>query len=146
MSYLGSRIAAPVSHPQGLTLWPDLTLFSSTESRPPWRGLNPCPTELKMMTLPMCHEIWLRKHCQLELFTFIYLCKFYLNTGSPLTLQASVCVLHLLQCAYSEQEVIANHYIINMFPTYPELNMSGPRDSLYIERSYCTLPLGAVSC
>ena len=54
---------------QGLTLWPDLTLFSSTESRPPWRELNPCPTELKMMTLPMCHEIWLRKHCQLELFT-----------------------------------------------------------------------------
>ena len=51
MSYLGSRIAAPVSHPQGLTLWPDLTLFSSTESRPPWRELNPCPTELKMVTL-----------------------------------------------------------------------------------------------
>ena len=25
---------------------------------------------------------------------------------------------------------------LSMFPTHPELNMSGPRDSLYIERSY----------
>ena len=47
MSYLGSRIAAPASYPQGRTIVASPHLFSPAESRPPWRGLNRRPTELK---------------------------------------------------------------------------------------------------
>ena len=32
--------------------------------------------------------------------------------------------------------VLTNYQPKHMFPTHPELNMNGPRDSLYIERSY----------
>ena len=44
-----------------------------------------------------------------------------------------------LYIAYlNRQEVIVTQLLSHayMFPTHPELNMSGPRDSLYIERSY----------
>ena len=100
MSYLGSHIAAPVSHPQGLTLWPDLTLFSSMESKPSWRGLNPGPTELKDVALPTVPRDLVGKQCQLENVYISYLC----NSGIVLvllTLQASLFSLqHYVICAY----------------------------------------------
>ena len=49
MSYLDSRIAAPVSSPRAYLV--DGKLLSLAERRPPGRRLNPCPTELKEVAL-----------------------------------------------------------------------------------------------
>ena len=136
MSYLGSRIAAPASHPQGHTLWQDLTLFSSVESRPPWRGLNPSPTELKMMTLLTEPRDLVGSTCQLEVFIFTYCCNPASTHFSVTDLSNIFCVSCISLHAYwtrsllpiiessilSQQYVIIhNYFIISYFYFYQNL-------------------------
>ena len=102
MSYLDSRIAAPASHPQGRTIVARPHNISSAESRPPWRGLNPGPTELKDVALLTVPRGLVESTVSLENVYISYLCN-----------SALVLVLLTLSymCLLNRQEVMC--YTIN---------------------------------
>ena len=125
MSYLGQPHSCLPSHSSPRANLVASQLFSSSESEPPWRDSNPCLTWAisKGMMLYWLSYGWLSAEASINTYVMLFILSKHI-----------LSCIHYLLLNWQEVYMLPN-YNAYLFPTYPELNMSGPRDSLYIEKS-----------